>query len=86
MKINEQKLRNMSIEELEKLSQIIANIQMDRKILLRKQIANEIQNLVNEAAELETFFVKDSFKDYNIYAKMQVYLNNDGDIVFSFEG
>lgn len=86
MKINEQELRNMSIEELEKLSQIIANIQMDRKILLRKQIANEIQNLVNEAVELGTFFVKDSFKDYNIYTKMQVYLNNDDDIVFSFEG
>lgn len=69
MKINEQELRNMSIEELEKLSQIIANIQMDRKILLRKQIANEIQNLVNEASELGAFFVKDSFKDYNTYTK-----------------
>lgn len=81
MKINEQELRNMSIEELEKLSQIIANIQMDRKILLRKQIANEIQNLVNEASELGAFFVK----DYNTYGKIRVYLNDNGDMVFSFE-
>lgn len=84
MKINEQELRNMNVEELEKLSQIIANIQMDRKILRRKQIAGEIQNLVNEAAELGAFFIKDSFKDCNTYVKMQVYLDNNGDMVFSF--
>lgn len=85
MKIDEKELINMNTQELEELLQIITNIQMDRKILRRKEIISKIQKLIDEADELETFFVKDSFKDCNTYGKIRVYLNNNGDMVFSFE-
>lgn len=85
MRIDEKELINMSTQELEELLQIIANIQMDRKILHRKEIVSKIQKLIDEATELGTFFVKDPFKDWNTYGKIRVYLNNSGDMVFSFE-
>ena len=85
MKIDEKELINMNTQELEELLQIITNIQMDRKIFRRKEIISKIQKLIDEADELGTFFVKDSFKDCNTYGKIRVYLNNSGDMVFSFE-
>lgn len=56
MRIDEKELINMSTQELEELLQIIANIQMDRKILHRKEIVSKIQKLIDEATELGTFF------------------------------
>lgn len=82
MKINEQELINMSTQELEELLQIIANIQMDRKLLRRREIANEIQNLTDEASESGATFIKDSS---NIYREILVYVNDDGSIVFAFQ-
>lgn len=81
MKIDEKELINMSTQELEELLQIITSIQMDRRILRKKEIISKIQKLIDEADELGTFFVK----DYNTYGKIRVYLNDNGDMVFSFE-
>lgn len=81
MKIDEKELINMSTQELEGLLQIITSIQMDRKILRRKEIISKIQKLIDEADELGTFFVKDC----NTYGKIRVYLNNSGNMVFLFE-
>jgi hypothetical protein len=81
MRIDEKELINMSTQELEELLQIITNIQMDRRVLHKKEIISKIQKLIDEADELGTFFVK----DYNTYGKIRVYLNDNGDMVFSFE-
>lgn len=81
MRIDEKELINMSTQELEELLQIITNIQMDRRILRKKEIISKIQKLIDETDELGTFFVK----DYNTYGKIRVYLNDNGDMVFSFE-
>ena len=59
MRIDEKELINMSTQELEELLQIITNIQMDRRILRKKEIISKIQKLIDEADELGTFFVKD---------------------------
>lgn len=56
MRIDEKELINMSTQELEELLQIITNIQMDRRVLHKKEIISKIQKLIDEADELGTFF------------------------------
>lgn len=58
MRIDEKELINMSTQELEELLQIITNIQMDRRILRKKEIISKIQKLIDEADELGTFLSK----------------------------
>lgn len=58
MRIDEKELINMSTQELEELLQIITNIQMDRRVLHKKEIISKIQKLIDEADELGTFLSK----------------------------